>query len=188
MSGVKNYLLYLVCVCALFLFLFLSVKLFEEKTNIPSMKVFAQVKDYQNKNIKDKEKLRILYRLMTNNNSLRGSHHQKDVTIISECEDFDTRLLLLKIATCWDNINSINHEFDMDFISRLDVSMFDDEQLKEIYYYLFNPNGINHLEHIFMLERLKAGEIIKESDMVKKDSNDKGNFGFKRFFKNIYKN
>jgi len=56
MSGVKNYLLYLVCVCALFLFLFLSVKLFEEKTNIPSMKVFAQVKDYQNKNIKDKEK------------------------------------------------------------------------------------------------------------------------------------
>jgi len=39
-----------------------------------------------------------------------------------------------------------------------------------------------------MLERLKAGEIIKESDMVKKDSNDKGNFGFKRFFKNIYKN
>jgi len=139
-------------------------------------------------NVKDKEKLRILYRLMTNNNSLRGSHHQKDVTIISECEDFDTRLLLLKIATCWDNINSINHEFDMDFISRLDVSMFDDEQLKEIYYYLFNPNGINHLEHIFMLERLKAGEIIKESDMVKKDSNDKGNFGFKRFFKNIYKN
>ncbi len=56
MSGVKNYLLYFVCVCALFLFLFLSVKLFEEKTNIPSMKVFAQVKDYQNKNIKDKEK------------------------------------------------------------------------------------------------------------------------------------
>lgn len=55
MNGVKNYLIYFVCVLLLFLFLFFSVRIFEEKNNLVSMKLYAKVTNYENEIITDDE-------------------------------------------------------------------------------------------------------------------------------------
>ena len=55
MNGVKNYLIYFICIGLLFLFLFFSVRIFEEKTNLANMKLYAMVNEYENTNIKNEE-------------------------------------------------------------------------------------------------------------------------------------
>ncbi len=55
MNGVKNYLLYFICVSLLFLFLFFSVRIFEEKNNLASLKLYAMVNDYENVSVKKED-------------------------------------------------------------------------------------------------------------------------------------
>lgn len=56
MNEVKNYFMYFICVSLLFLFLFFSVRIFEEKNDLYTMKLYAMINDYENINIKKEEK------------------------------------------------------------------------------------------------------------------------------------
>jgi len=107
-----------------------------------------------------------LYSLMTDPISLASPYHLHDVTIISQTENELNRRLLLKKATNTDSLNSPNHEYDMSYISKLSSSKIDAKIYDQIYYYLFNSNGINSSEHIVALEKLAKGEMYKPSNTI----------------------
>lgn len=64
------------------------------------------------------------------------------------------------------SINSCYHDYDMEYISKLDLDSIDREILKSMHYYLFVPNGINHPNHIERLEKLSRGETIQSEDAI----------------------
>lgn len=105
-----------------------------------------------------------LFYLMQNEQSLNSIHHENDVMIISRTEDDKKRKLLLRIATSQNNLASTNHQYDMLFISSLNIDNMSENNLDALYYYLFNSKGINHPNHIIMLEKLHEGTLISEEE------------------------
>ena len=103
---------------------------------------------------------------MSNEISLNGSHHIKDLDIISKVSNEELRKLLIEKAIDEDSINSCYHDYDMEYISKLDLDSIDEETFRLIYHYLFIPNGINHPEHIARLEKLSKGEAIQSEDTI----------------------
>ena len=82
--------------------------------------------------------------------------------IISRTEDDKKRKLLLKIATQQTNLSSINHQYDMLFVSSLNLNELTEEQLDKLYYYLFTSKGVHHKNHIEILENLLKEKEVKE--------------------------
>lgn len=104
-----------------------------------------------------------LYNLMMNKTFLNSKHHKKDAIIISQCTVDKNRRLLLEKACQLYSINSINHEFDMEYILKLDLDSITKEIYSQMEYYLFTKNGINDLQHKQKLEKLLQGELIEDS-------------------------
>lgn len=109
---------------------------------------------------------RDLHQLMTNNISLNSPYHLKDAIIISQTENEKNRRFLLNKATNQESINSPNHEYDMIYISKLNLSKIKDNIYNCIYYYLFNPKGMNSKDHIEALEKLSKGEMYEPVNSV----------------------
>ena len=114
-----------------------------------------------------------LYRLMTNKTSLKNKHHKKDAVIISQCNIEGVRDLLLEKACNEYSLNSINHEFDMDFISRLHLDSIAEKIYFEIYYYLFKQKGIDDPEHKEKLEKLLQGKLVERNSNLYSYLDDK---------------
>lgn len=116
--------------------------------------------------VTDKDIFRDLYKLMINEHSLTGPHHIKDANLIAKTTDEMKRKLLLSKATKECSINSDNHEYDMQYITKLDLNNMDEECYRKVCHYLFSSDGIEHTEHIDRLEKLYRGEKIEENDTV----------------------
>lgn len=114
-----------------------------------------------------------LYRLMTNKTSLKNKHHKKDAVIISQCNIEGVRDLLLEKACNECSLNSINHEFDMDFISRLHLDSIAEKIYFEIYYYLFKQKGIDDPEHKEKLKKLLQGKLVERNSNLYSYLDDK---------------
>ena len=74
--------------------------------------------------------------------------------------------MLLSKATDKKSLELRTHEFDMEFISALDMSKYDKKTIDKMYYYLFNNTGLNHPRHTEILERLAAGEPIDDINEI----------------------
>ena len=114
----------------------------------------------------DKDIFIDLYRLMSNKESLNSSHHIKDVEITSNIENQELRNWLFSKATNENSLNSNYHDYDMEYLSKLDLDNIDRKIIKSMYYYLFDPDGINHPKHIERLEKLAKGEDIQKEDDI----------------------
>lgn len=107
-----------------------------------------------------------LYRLMSDEVSLNSAHHRKDAVIISQVTSDGVRDLLLEKATDVDSHKSNNHEYDMEYISRLDLDSISEKIYDAMYYYLFNEKGIADSGHVEKLEKLLEGELVERSDSL----------------------
>ena len=115
-------------------------------------------------NIVDKDILVDLFKFITNSNASISPYHVNDAKIISQILDSEKRYLLLSKATDEYSINNDNHEYDMQYISKLDLKNIDKDLYNKMYYYLFTPNGMDNKEHIIRLEKLYNGEDIEEME------------------------
>ena len=107
-----------------------------------------------------------LYKVMTNKNSLESINHRHDVTLIAREQIKEKRKMLVAKATDKKSLELRTHEFDMEFISSLDMSKYDKKTIDKMYYYLFNNTGLNHPRHKEILERLANGTPIEELDEI----------------------
>lgn len=116
--------------------------------------------------ITDIKILQDLCLLMTDEISLSGSYCIKDAKLIANTTNETIRKLLLAKAHNKHSIDSDYHEYDMQYIAKLDLNHIDDKCYSEMQYYLFNSNGIKHVEHIERLEKLYRGEMLENHDAV----------------------
>lgn len=107
-----------------------------------------------------------LYGLMTDEISLNNKYHKKDAVIISQSAIDGVRDLLLEKACNEYSVNSINHEYDMEFISKLHLDSITEKIYFEMYYYLFEEKGIYDPKHKENLEKLLQGELVERSNSV----------------------
>jgi len=107
-----------------------------------------------------------LYRLMNEEVSLNNKHHKRDAVIISQSTIYEVRNLLLKKACNEYSLNSINHEYDMEFISKLQLDSISEKIYFEIYYYLFRQKGIDDPQRKEKLEKLLQGELVERSSSL----------------------
>ena len=107
-----------------------------------------------------------LYELMTNEESLESSHHLEDVKLVSEEENKQKRKLYMAAATDKNSLNSPNHRFDMEYLSKLDIEDLDKKFMDNVHYYIFNNNGIRAPRHVEILEKLYNGTPIEEVDEI----------------------
>ena len=107
-----------------------------------------------------------LYRLIISENSLGSIHHKKDAVLISQISIDNLRKLLLELATNKYNLNSDNHDYDMQYITKLDLDSIDKKIYDKIYYYLFRQKGINDPQRKEKLEKLLQGELVERSSSV----------------------
>ena len=116
--------------------------------------------------VSDKAIFMDLYRLMLYEISLNSNHHKKDAILISQTTVRDIRYLLLKKAADKLNVNGENHDYDMEYISKLDLESINKEIYKEIEYYLFTKKGIDDPQHKEKLEKLSQGILVERSSNV----------------------
>lgn len=107
-----------------------------------------------------------LYRLMTDETSLSNKHHKKDAVIISQTTIDGVRDLLLEKACNEYSLNSIDHESDMELISKLHLDSITEKIYFEIYYYLFKQKGINDPQRKEKLEKLFQGELVERTSSI----------------------
>ena len=107
-----------------------------------------------------------LYKVMTNKNSLESINHRHDVILIAKEQIKEKRKMLVAKATDKKSLELRTHEFDMEFISALDMSKYDKKTIDKMYYYLFNNTGLNHPRHTEILERLASGEPIDDINEI----------------------
>ena len=63
------------------------------------------------------------------------------------------RRLLLEKAIDEFSLNNNNYDYDMEYISRLELDSIIETIYDEIYYYLFNQKGMNDPQHREKLEK-----------------------------------
>lgn len=117
-------------------------------------------------NVSSKSIFMDLYRLMSDKNSLNSSYHKKDAVIISQSTIDGVRNLLLEKACNEHSLKSIDHEYDMKYISKLNLDSIDEKIYFEMYYYLFEKNGINAPQRKEKLEKLLQGIFAKRSSSL----------------------
>lgn len=107
-----------------------------------------------------------LYMLMSDEQSLNSIYHKKDAIIISQTMAEAVRDLLLEKACNKYSLQSINHEYDMEFITKLNLDSIAEKIYFEMHYYLFKRKGIDDPKHIEKLEKLLQGIFVERSDSV----------------------
>lgn len=107
-----------------------------------------------------------LYKLMNNVSFLNSKYHQQDASMVGQTTHDGVRDLLLQKACKRYSINSVNHESDMEFISKLQLESIPQRIYLEIYYYLFWPKGIDDPKRQEKLEKLVKGEFVERGSDV----------------------
>ena len=116
--------------------------------------------------ISNREIFMDLYIFMTDVNSLNSDSHKKDVIIISQTANVNVRKLLLKKAIDKYSFNEDGHDYDMAYISKLDLESIDEEIFKEMKYYLFTGKGIKDPQRKEKLEKLMQGILVERSSSI----------------------
>lgn len=93
-------------------------------------------------------------------------HHKKDAVIISRTQDEEISKLLVMKATDKLSIGKDDHDYDMEYISKLNMNEIDNNVYYQIDYYLFDQNGMEDSQRKQSLEKLSKGKLIKNSDVV----------------------
>ena len=145
-----------------FILYYVSLLMNPEFINSPYKKFDMEFLEH----IDDKKIFMDLYILMKDNDSLNGSYHKKDVVRISQATIEDVRKLLLKKACNKYSLASPNHDYDMDFISKLNLNSIDEKIFEEMYYYLFRKVGIEDIKHREKLEKLLQGILVERNSSV----------------------
>ncbi len=117
-------------------------------------------------NISNREIFMDLYIFLTDVNSLSSNHHKKDAVIISRTESKNIRKLLLRKAIDKYSFNEVDHEYDMNYISRLNLNLIDKDIFNEISYYLFTGKGIKDLQRKEKLEKLMEGILVERTSSI----------------------
>ena len=107
-----------------------------------------------------------LYKVMTNKNSLESKNHRRDVLLIANEKEKEKRKMLLSKAIDEKSLLLRTHEFDMEYISKLELHNYDKKTINKMYYYLFNNTGLNHPRHKEILEKLYNNESLEEIDEI----------------------
>lgn len=137
----------------------LSNKLFVNSENSENaLKLFLS--------IDDKELMLDVYRFLVSDNIVNSKYYNKDLNLILNTKNSKTRTYLVAIATDIDSINSVNHEYDMEYVSKIDWNNLDSEIFEYMKKYLLSPHGINHPNHVERLEKLLKGERIINEDSI----------------------
>lgn len=116
--------------------------------------------------ISDRKIFMDLYILMTDVISLNSTFHKKDAVIISQTTNENIRKLLLKKAIDKYSFNEDSHDYDMKYISKLDLESIDEEIFKEMKYYLFTGKGIKDPQRKAKLEKLMEGILVERSSSI----------------------
>ena len=107
-----------------------------------------------------------IYGIMLEELFMSSPYHISDLEIISKANDKDIRNWLAAKATDEYSIENPNHQYDMQYISKLNFENISKERRDLMHYYLFNRTGINHPNHIEILEYIYKGESIKNYNIV----------------------
>ena len=89
--------------------------------------------------------------------------HRKDVMLIRNEARDQNRAFMAMIAIDENNLQSINHDYDMLFIKNMDFSTLDDEQIRRIEYIMTNSKYINSPKHKDMLEQALNNNFVSEN-------------------------
>lgn len=107
-----------------------------------------------------------LCRYIMDESSSSSIHHKKDAVIISRAQDEEISKLLVMKATDKLSIGKDDHDYDMEYISKLNMNEIDNNVYYQIDYYLFDQNGMEDSQRKQSLEKLSKGELIKKSDII----------------------
>ena len=103
---------------------------------------------------------------MMDESSSSSIHHKKDAVIISKAQEEDISKLLVRKATDKLSIDKDDHDYDMEYISKLNMNEIGNNVYYQISYYLFNQKGMEDSQRKQKLEKLSKGELIKNGDVV----------------------
>lgn len=118
------------------------------------------------KNITSENIFMDLYKLINDIDKifLNSKHHKKDAVIISQTMNDEIRRLLIKKASNSCSIKSINHEKDMELITKIDLNKIETKIYYELHYYLFEPDGINDMGRYEKIEKLLNGNFVERNN------------------------
>lgn len=130
-----------------------------------------------------------IYKLMTEKEFQESPYHRKDLEIIINSVGLTKQFELIELAKDEKNISSFNHEFDMNFVSNLDIENIDPRIMDEIRYYIYGAGisyDVNHIEILNRLQFMKSideynqsmtedifGEVLTELDKSKQEQTEK---------------
>ena len=92
-----------------------------------------------------------------------NTHHQSDVILLSKTLDSKIRKWLIERMT---NENNNNYDYDIEYITKLELDSINDEIKEEMKYYLFKEKGINDLKHREKLESLLTGVMVERHESL----------------------
>lgn len=118
------------------------------------------------KQISDKNIFSDLCSLMGKKAFSTSSYHQQDSLIISKTESAIKRDLLIKKAVDENSIEIKNHEYDMEYITNLDLGIITDEIYSEIKYYLFDTKKIDENKRRWILNQLNSKIMVERPDPI----------------------
>jgi len=64
------------------------------------------------------------------------------------------------------NENNNNYDYDIEYITKLELDSINDEIKEEMKYYLFKEKGINDLKHREKLESLLTGVMVERHESL----------------------
>ncbi|MDO4962661.1 MAG: hypothetical protein Q4E75_00960 [bacterium] len=126
------------------------------------------LKNINIKKVSDKFLFVEIYKLMTKKTFQESPYHKKDLEIIINSIGENKQNELIKLAKNEKNISSINHGFDMNFLSNLDMENIDKKIMNKIKYYIYG-DGLYDANHIEILNRLQFMESIDEYNQSMKE-------------------
>ena len=92
-----------------------------------------------------------------------NTHHQSDVILLSKTLDSKIRKWLIERMT---SKNNNNYNYDIEYITKLELDSINDEIKEEMKYYLFKEKGINDLKHREKLESLLTGVMVERHESL----------------------
>ena len=99
-------------------------------------------------NTDNKEEFLSLYEFMSDANAINTSSHIKDLNYIRNAKEKEVRETLVALATNPLCLGSPYHEFDMEFVSKLDASQLEELLEQGLRYDLFYEEGIYDEDHV----------------------------------------
>ncbi len=117
--------------------------------------------------ISNKEIFMDVYNLLFEGIFLNSKYHVSDLKMISKTDNEQIRYWLISRAADFINIdNEEYHDYDMNYITKIDLDNTDEQRLLSMLHYLINPEGIIDSQHIQKLEKLAKVKDVSDEDII----------------------